>query len=232
MIFISVTNTKWSPGKKYLREYSKEIQNSFDRYIAIKFVSEVQRCINKQSITWRPLTHRYLQKKKRFGLSKRTWEATGSLKNNLKVIEKSSYYEIGWEKGLKPKKAKGFNDKSNLTILEIARKLEYGTLTIPPRALFRPIHRRMEKDINFYVEEFLKRNNPNKKALYKVLDKVKKLDVNKEVESKTVVNKNKTDDFITNSRKKIKDLKQSKFISKGKTLAKKGRDLFNEFFGL
>lgn len=232
MIYITVTNKKWSPGAKYLREYPLKVQDDFDKYIAIKYVSEIQRCIQKQTLPWKKLNSKYLKKKKELHLSKKTWEATRSLRDNLKVIERNYFYEIGWEKGLKPKKVKGFNDKSNLTILQIARKLEYGDLKTPPRALFRPVHRRMEKDMSFYVKEFLKRNNPDKKLSYQLIDKVKSLDIKKIKESKTIVNKKSIDDFITNSRKKVKELKESKFVSKIKTNAKKGRDLFNEFFGL
>ena len=86
--------------------------------------------------------------------------------------------------------------------------------------------------MSFYVKEFLKRNNPDKKLSYQLIDKVKSLDIKKIKESKTIVNKKSIDDFITNSRKKVKELKESKFVSKIKTNAKKGRDLFNEFFGL
>ena len=36
MIYITVTNKKWNPGAKYLREYPLKVQDDFDKYIAIK----------------------------------------------------------------------------------------------------------------------------------------------------------------------------------------------------
>lgn len=176
MIFIQVTNKKWNPAKFYLKEYDKKVQHDFEVYLADRYVSEIRRCIQKQTLKkeWKPLNPIYKKFKKKQGLSTKIWVASSRLRNNLKVIPKANYLVVGWDENLRYERKKNSLNPSP-TVLQVARKLEYGSLkgNIPPRPLFRIVLRRMETDMEDWVNRYLTRNKPEKRKVYKARDTIK-----------------------------------------------------------
>lgn len=142
MIYIEPIHMKWNPGKSYNIKYI----SMFERYIADTFVEIVQDRIDTQKFSskWKPLSSSWLEFKKRNGLSEKTWEATGSLKNNLKVKKNNV---IGFDNRKRYR-------ESHKTYLQVARELEYGTDKIPPRPLFRLVYSYMRKNIRFFIEKY------------------------------------------------------------------------------
>lgn len=129
----------------------------FEQYLCDIFIKEVKRCIDTQSIQWEPLSKPYLLSKARKGLSTNIWEATSQLKDTLSVRKSAGMVlTIGWKR---TERHKG----SKTPIYKIARSLEYGTRTIPPRPLFRVVYSHMVKSLDKYYEEFLDSVNNNKK---------------------------------------------------------------------
>ena len=79
-----------------------------------------------------------------------TWEATSQLKNSLTyTINNNNLITIGWDKNLKHK-------NSDLKVYQIAFLLEYGTMTIPPRPLFRSVLKEYSKNPSSYSKRLPK----------------------------------------------------------------------------
>lgn len=121
----------------------------FELYLCDIFIKEVKRCIDTQSIKWEPLSRPYLLSKVRRGLSTNIWEATSQLKNTLSVRKSTGMVlTIGWKRSEHHKGSK-------TPIYKIARDLEYGTMKIPPRPLFRVVFSKIERNLSRYYEEYL-----------------------------------------------------------------------------
>lgn len=126
MIYIQILDYKWYP-----LDYD-DIQ--LEEEIARTFVKQVKHSIDTQKFNFAPLSPRYLQYKRKMGLSLHKWEATSQLKNSLSYYRNGDTITIGWDVSLRHKRSK-------LKVYQIASMLEYGTMTIPPRPLFRTILR-------------------------------------------------------------------------------------------
>ena len=169
MIYIQTINKEWTPGIKMLSEQSAQVRKAFEQYIAYEFVSEIKKAIDTQKYKgkWKPLSSHYLAYKKKRGLSPIIWEATKELKTTLKVMHKKNHIEIGWDRRLMHTSIKGThtNKKSKTPIYKIAKYMEYGTLRVPPRPLFRLVYQAMSKNIRKYWNTFSKMflNNSNTK---------------------------------------------------------------------
>lgn len=150
MIYIQTLDRRWSPGAKLLAGEPIAKINAFERYIADIFVEEVKKAIDTQKYSgkWAPLSTRYLKSKVRKGQSPHIWEATSQLKNSLKVYGKSPLV-IGWDK-------RYVHKESRVPLYQIARKLEYGDLQVPPRPLFRYIFEYLSKNIRKFYNKFNK----------------------------------------------------------------------------
>lgn len=149
MIYIQTLDKNWSPGKFLISTESKAFQVGFELYIANLYVQEVKKAIDTQKYKgrWKPLSLPYILYKKRKGQSLHTWEATSQLKNSLKVYGNHHKIVVGWDKRLVHK-----NSRKPLWV--IAREMELGSLTKPPRPLFRYVYKTMSKNIRFYLNKF------------------------------------------------------------------------------
>ena len=149
MIYLEMLHVRWEPGKEVLSKYSVKEQLRFEEWIAEEFIAQVRKSIDNQRYKsrWAPLSIRYLQQKRDKGLSTKTWIATGEIYKSLKF--KKSSRTVGFDNRRKHR-------NSEETCLQIARKLEYGSLGIPPRPLFRPVYWYMRKNIQFFVRKYLK----------------------------------------------------------------------------
>jgi hypothetical protein len=152
-IIISVTGYRWVPG-------GRDIRSSLDDKEYVKFISymanelkvELVRAIDTQRYKknikkWPPLSIKYLQYKKRVGLSTNIWEATGNMRKNIKVFNRGSWLVVGFKKDDK-------YPSTDLTFNRVAKYVEYGGIKLPPRPLFREVAVYMRKNINMYYKRF------------------------------------------------------------------------------
>ena len=171
-IIITPTGYMYKPGSSSLvKKLSQDEYRDFQFYMADMLCYEFERAIDSQRYKhdvskWPPLSFKYLTWKKSHNLSLKIWEATGTLKSNLKIFRKGSFIAVGFKQA-------DVYPKSRLKINNIARYLEYGTnnsngkVRIPPRPLFRPITVYMRKHINDYYKKYQKElKSQNKKFLY------------------------------------------------------------------
>lgn len=146
MIIIKPINQQWEPGKILMKGATDEEKRRFENYVADLYVKEYKKVIQNQTYKpqWPPLSRAYLKQKREEGLSLKTWEATGQLKNSLTYKKGSRYVSYG-----------NIRHKKDGTLLNhIARKLEYGDLITPPRPLFRLLYRNMSKNMGKIYERY------------------------------------------------------------------------------
>lgn len=150
MIYIQTLDKAWSPGEKMLKSQNQQVRKQFETYIAHEFINEIKLSIKSQKYKskWKPLSPRYLAYKKARGLSPIMWEATKQLKESL-TITGTTTLTIGWDKRL-------LHKKSRYPLHKLAKRLEYGTMRIPPRPLFRYVYQYMSKNISRYWKKFTK----------------------------------------------------------------------------
>ena len=142
MIYIQILDYMWSPLD------TEDIE--LEEIIAKNFVYDVKKSINTQKYKFAPLSPKYLRYKAKRGLSLNTWEATSQLKNSLTyTINNNNLITIGWDKNLRHK-------NSDLKVYQIAFLLEYGTMTIPPRPLFRSVLKEYSKNPSSYSKRLPK----------------------------------------------------------------------------
>lgn len=85
--------------------------------------------------------------KRRHGLSLNVWEATSLLISALNSWKRAGIWYVGFNK-------KRFYPGTRAQVLNVARYVEYGTLRMPPRPLFRSIQKSFERDMVKYMREF------------------------------------------------------------------------------
>ena len=161
-IKISVTGYEYKVGtNKIKKELNDKQYNDFCIYIADTMLSTIVEAIDKQryySKKWKPLSIKYLEYKKRKNLSLNVWEATGTLKDSIKMYRKGNYIVIGFKNNDRYR-------KSGIKINTAARWLEYGTYGtkgMQPRPLFRPITLYFRKNISRYYKSYKKELDKNK----------------------------------------------------------------------
>lgn len=151
MIYLQTINKYWDPGVRLLDNESQRLKTDFQRYMAREYVRLIKLCIDDQRYKskWKDLTPGYLEYKRKHGLSLNIWEATGELKNALKVTIRGRSIVIGFDKrsGHKGSKAK---------LYMIAKWMEYGTIKMPPRPLFRVVYMYMSANVNYFLKKFLR----------------------------------------------------------------------------
>lgn len=148
---INVIDKVYQPGTHMLNSRAKsKYMEEFTKYMASELQRELVRAIDTQRFKykWKPLNVKYLKYKKKHNLSLKTWEATGLLKDSIRVYKYGNVYLVGIDKR---RKYKG----TPVRIYDVAVRLEYGTSTIPARPLFRPIVEHMSKNIRSYWYKFL-----------------------------------------------------------------------------
>lgn len=138
MIYIQPLDYKWFP--------TNTNDLAFEEELAKDFIKQVKFAINTQKFNFAPLSPKYLAYKRKRGLSLNIWEATSQLKNSLGYFIEDDIITIGWDKSLMHK-------NSNIKVYQVAILLEYGTLKIPPRPLFRNV-------LKAYIDNPSKKNIP------------------------------------------------------------------------
>ena len=152
MIYIQTLDRYWNPSIKLLEGASKKEISAFQKYLAKEFIRLFKLSIDKQRYRakWVELTPGYLEYKRRHGLSTNIWEATGQLKSSIRLFKIGRYnYSIGFDK-------RRVHVGSKAKLHNIARWLEYGTMRMPPRPLFRLIYRYMSSNISYFYDKYLK----------------------------------------------------------------------------
>lgn len=147
MIYIDVINRSWNPGVRFIKD--KQELRDFHYYIANRYSYLIKKAIDTQRYRqkWADLTPKYLQWKSKHGLSEKIWEATGELKNAIRVYRQGIHYRVGFDRRRKHR-------HSRVKYTNLARYLEYGTRNMPARPLFRNIYNYMSKNIRMYYKNF------------------------------------------------------------------------------
>lgn len=133
MIYIQPLDYKWFP--------SNIDDLAFEEELAKDFIKQVKLAIETQKFNFTPLSPKYLAYKRKRGLSLNIWEATSQLKNSLDYFIEGDTITIGWDKNLVHK-------GSSLKVYQVAILLEYGTMKIPPRPLFRNVLKEYQNSSN------------------------------------------------------------------------------------
>lgn len=149
---IPVINRKYLPLKVSLRDKTvhEKTQEEFAYYLAKEMRLYLKQAIKlqKYKIHWKPLSVKYLEYKRRKGLSLNIWEATSLLVDSISVRKYGNYYIIGF-----PVKAK--YPGTNLKVLQVAKWMEYGTSRMPARPLFNRVYEYFRKSVSQYYKKFL-----------------------------------------------------------------------------
>lgn len=157
-ILITPTGYTYNPGIKSIKSTMTAQQyQDFSIYMADMLASTFYDAIDTQRYAntkhWPPLSISYVTWKGRHNLSLNIWEATGCLKNNIKVFKKGNYIAVGFKQSDK-------YPKTQAQVNTIARYMEYGTNkrvgAMPPRPLFRPITIYMRKHVSDYYKRYQK----------------------------------------------------------------------------
>lgn len=152
MIYLQTINKYWNPGERSIKFDSKKSMLDFHRYIADEYCRLVKLSIDKQRFRskWADLSPGYLAYKRSAGLSTNIWVATGELRDSIKVTYKSTgNMVVGFDK-------KRIHKGTKIKLYKLAYYLEYGTLRIPPRPLFRLVYQYMRKHITEFYNRYLK----------------------------------------------------------------------------
>ena len=168
-IILTVTNYTYTPGYNSIRKsVSDEVYRDFQIYMASELGDMIVSAIDKQryakgNTPWKPLSIKYYTWKKRNRLSLNIWEATGTLKKEIKIFKKGNFIAVGF-------KNLDHYPNSSLQINKVARYLEFGgrrTQRPPARPLFRPLTIYMRKNVSRYYKKYLKElDKSGKKFLY------------------------------------------------------------------
>lgn len=144
MIYIEVLDLKWEPGR--FLEY-KPLRRVFEDYMAKEFIRLIRLSIKKQRYLskWPPLSSSYLREKIAKGYSANIWEATGELAKTLSYNPRSR--KIGWDNRRV--------HKGGTKSIVIARSVEFGTMKIPPRPLYRMVYYYMRKNVTYFFNKFV-----------------------------------------------------------------------------
>jgi hypothetical protein len=157
-VHLLVQDLLWSPGVKLSKE-NEELQADFAGFIAQQYRKELVKAIDTQRFKtkWPPLSFEYYTFKKRHHLSTNMWEATGFLKDHIVAFKKKGEWVVGPDPD-------AIHPESHVSLLFIARCLEYGTDKIPARPLFRPLAAYISRHIDLYWRSFLKLRKSIKKS--------------------------------------------------------------------
>lgn len=152
-LHFTVTNFKYNPGIKNFKPIlDDEHYRDFMMYISAEIVAMVVNAIDKQRYIkkWKPLSINYLTYKQKHNLSLKIYEATGFMKEHIRVFQRGKFIEIGFDRRAR-------YPKSYASVNTIARYLEFGSRdnTHPPsRPIWRPLHIYIRKNIGRYYNSY------------------------------------------------------------------------------
>lgn len=157
---VNITNSSYTPGiyllndPKYglsnLKSQDKiRIQKDFARFLSVIIRRMLKASIEDQRYKgrWTPLSAGYVEFKNKYGLSDKIWEATGTLVDSISYYKHGNQYIIG----INPSK----KYKNGVSILYVAKCMEYGTKNMPARPLFTPVFNYVKRYIRQYWEMYL-----------------------------------------------------------------------------
>lgn len=162
-INLHVPDGRWTPGLTLINEPQyglNDLSLEDKEYIIegfVKFLAERMRDLLKKRIKsqyqylvwrWPPLSEGYKKFKEKLGLSPNIWEATGVLVNSIISYKWMGKYIVG----IAPNKK---YPKSKVSVLYVARCMEFGTRYMPARPLFNPTIRFMRRNVRKYWEKYL-----------------------------------------------------------------------------
>lgn len=158
-VFVTVSGYTYNPGISSIKDtlrpkQYKDFQIYASDIIADAFVAAIDSQRYK-STHWPPLTIRYVDWKRRKKYSVKIWECTSFMKNHIKVFKKGNFIALGFmRKDCYPRTAVSLN--------RIAKYVEFGTVKMPARPLFRPIVLYYRKNVSRLFKNYQKELNKRK----------------------------------------------------------------------
>ena len=129
----------------------------FTAYILNFYKSSILRAIKEQKfpVKYKPLSPKYAKYKKDNNMKQGFWQATGFSQVNLEFWKlRKGHYAIGFKRNL-------IHPASGTKIYKIHQYLEKGTKNIPPRPLYLPIARKIQRHLyDVYFKRFIKDRHP------------------------------------------------------------------------
>lgn len=178
-IKIKTKGARWQPAiqlfNQEVEEFDNEMYKDFLSFMASRYKEEVKEAIETQRFKrrWDDLSEQYKKWKKRAGLDPRIWIRTGQLLDAIQVryFPTTNSYGVGidstehFRKVVTIKNNQGhitghkMGERSETSILFIARLMEWGTSKMPARPLFRPLKRIIQRNSREHFEAFLNMND-------------------------------------------------------------------------
>lgn len=170
---------RWQPGIQLFDFETVTFDNieykGWLSYIAQEYKAQLKEAIETQEFKqqWEPLTKKYKDWKKKAGLSTDIWIRSGQLYEAIKVkyFPATDSYGVGIDANERFKEIETIKDsngeitghrvrqRGDTSVLFIARLMEYGTENMPPRALFRPVKKRIAKNISKYFYDYVRQED-------------------------------------------------------------------------
>lgn len=163
-VSLDVKNGKWKPGLSLINDpiYGLDkkspddkikILNSFSEFLSERMSELLQKRIRTQYsyLRWEPLSPGYAEFKRKVGLKPGIWQATGLLTKSITHYRENDYYVIGIDPNVK------YPD-SHVSVLFVAKCMEFGTRYMPARPLFGPTVTFMRRHVRQYWELFLEQS--------------------------------------------------------------------------
>lgn len=150
-IYVNVIDHKFTPGRHLCSGEYASYQPEFADYVADKIKDDIIKAIESQkySSKWAPLSPKYEEYKRKSGLSTKIWKATGTLESSIYKLNKKDKIWIGVTSHRR-------YPGTSLTMLDMARQLEFGTSKMPSRPLFRLVVNNYTRHIRRHWTEFKK----------------------------------------------------------------------------
>lgn len=151
----------WKPGKKLfdIERYSKDENFMFILYIALIYKAYIIEVVKSRRWEkfWIPLNKKYLADKIRKGFYPNTWMRTGRLIESISIhYDKArKRVRVGIDGRLKYTHRTKSGKTYSVPILLVAKWMEYGTVKMPARPLFRRARDFISKNIKRYYIDFI-----------------------------------------------------------------------------
>lgn len=145
----NVLDLKFSVG--YETSYIPlEEHRAFSEFVAGEISNQIIKAIDDQRFRskWEALNVDYLEWKRKHELSLKTWEATGLLKSQISYDRVRDVIKVGIDPYAVYK-------DTGVSVLQVAKWMEYGNDRLPERPLFRPILINTRKSIKRMYKKFL-----------------------------------------------------------------------------
>lgn len=150
-IYVNVIDKHFTPGRHLCSGEYSQYQPEFADYVANLIKNDIVEAIEKQSYKskWKPLSPNYLEYKRQAGLSTKIWKATGTLESSIYKLNRKDKIWVGVTANRK-------YPGTQLSMLDMAKKLEFGTSKVPARPLFRLVVNKYTRHMRKYWTEFKK----------------------------------------------------------------------------